>query len=1307
MFNKLDLTGFEEAITDPRGPISGTIGAYDRQQSRMVIDGRIPITSAYDSVAVDFARAERGYKKLSKAGYQELEAEFDAIWRMEAEAIERWPERPEQVKAWANALRSETLEEYSSNMAPVQRTLNARATGSAEVIEETTGLTAAEIETTVTEMAVLDDTIEIASVQALSLAEAETEAAHILQVRDVVKRTLDPSEKAGRGPYVREDARVAARKGRPDYPAVTMKHPAQLKGILEKQQLTADQLYDTIDDYSQRMFEKYLAPMGKEYGKIPARELRTFAAGTGERGYVVERMEALTGEEMLKIPGDDLNLMMQKMTIDEYKTMETLLEAHEKALIAEGRQVAGETLIPKRSQAQIERLGGGVEEPGFYRPGTGWYEDFPTGTSKLAEKEIAKQRGAAEWIKPKVRALTMEEAQAAGEDLERRVASGETRSELALEEVIDLIDSVKMSEAIGQFDKTLLIEGFAYDSVNEVLHSVPHSLSAAESQLKKMISLASFFATLGVMPGMFGLLGGPSEAHAGAEVGAVRAFFRTARAVGRTATKEAGALRETLAAGAKELGLIPPEVDSTTVKILAGNYQRGLPDVPGIGGSTEFLKRINTITKNFKEGIRHAFMSPGMLFDEVIRAEEGFMSSPAVFRVSYQNAEYFNIGKADEVLANIMRINKIKGEPAEIGKMFEPLVPKHLRHIEAEFHKSRMAEILEEIETIKKPKLDKAGRIDLAIAEEQYNTHKRTLTEFSGAREEFHREWLTIAESAAKDSPSFRVFMSVYDGPDFVRAPFMKNVRLAPNEATAAGQWREWLLEYRTRLENEGVQVIKGSYAPTIMHPSSRAQFMERQKGHPSAAAYMRFYARSPDSRPLMGDFPTSMMRYIRDTERRIQNKAYWNSNWGEVERKTQHIPVMARAFKALREGVVPIEQTPGNVAANWYVQFEAWKRLHLNPSAGGKHLMKMTGSMATAGIGQTLKAIPEGAKFTLDRILDLRPSKMKQLTDLGYRSMRAKRKAVRDFQRSMIPPRNHRQRLIDMGVFADHEMLSTWRSMWHRVQNVGSMWINFAELFDRGVTSMAGLEMAAKRGMTAEQAYYGSLELMLKNNFFSRELNPKWMNNPKWRALLMFQGTPFKIFERRLVTAVRSGRVGKKLWNMTKGAVKDKDSARQLLSDIRGLRSAMKTTEQEVKVNLIADALKSEVDFFGTPVTNQLAKDILITGALLGGGGTIGMNLKHHVFHLPFFSGMTHDPVVSFSPGILAALRGHRAWQQQEANDSEFLFTKIMKKWLGPVGPLPDVVWKGMRITKNDIPEMYRDSKFRYLFAIPYQGED
>lgn len=321
-----------------------------------------------------------------------------------------------------------------------------------------------------------------------------------------------------------------------------------------------------------------------------------------------------------------------------------------------------------------------------------------------------------------------------------------------------------------------------------------------------------------------------------------------------------------------------------------------------------------------------------------------------------------------------------------------------------------------------------------------------------------------------------------------------------------------------------------------------------------------------------------------------------------------------------------------------------------------------------------------------------------------GIKGARRQDKVIDSYLHSMIPARNARHRLIDMGIHAEEEAMSMWRNTWHRSQNVGASWINMAEVVDRGVSVLAGTEMAAKRGLTAEQAAYGSWDLLLKNNFLSRELNPGWMRDPKMRALFMFQGTPYKIFERRLVTAIRSGRAIKRMGRAVFEGTKTSEGRSELLSSIRTLRGSMKSAEQELKVNLIADALKSEVDFFGTPVVNQFAKDILTIGAVTMGGASAGMNLKHHIFHLPFLSGMTYDPTVAFSPGILAAWRGHNAWQKREAEDDEWLMTKVTKKWLGPTWIAPDMLWKAKRITEADIPEMYRDSKFKYLFAIPYK---
>jgi hypothetical protein len=114
--------------------------------------------------------------------------------------------------------------------------------------------------------------------------------------------------------------------------------------------------------------------------------------------------------------------------------------------------------------------------------------------------------------------------------------------------------------------------------------------------------------------------------------------------------------------------------------------------------------------------------------------------------------------------------------------------------------------------------------------------------------------------------------------------------------------------------------------------------------------------------------------------------------------------------------------------------------------------------------------------------------------------------------------------------------------------------------------------------------------------------------------------------------------------------------------------------------------------------------KDMLITAAATYGGASVGMNLKHHFFHLPFLSTQTQSPTLAVSPGLQAINKGYFAWKEREEGDDEFLFTKIMQKWLGTgwYAALPDTVKKVSRLSQNDIPKIYQDSKFRYLFAIP-----
>ena len=219
--------------------------------------------------------------------------------------------------------------------------------------------------------------------------------------------------------------------------------------------------------------------------------------------------------------------------------------------------------------------------------------------------------------------------------------------------------------------------------------------------------------------------------------------------------------------------------------------------------------------------------------------------------------------------------------------------------------------------------------------------------------------------------------------------------------------------------------------------------------------------------------------------------------------------------------------------------------------------------------------------------------------------------------------------------------------------------------------------------------------------------MNPAWLRSPFWRALFMFQPTPFKIMERRIVNGMRAGRAISNMGKAVYQATKTAEGRAGLYSDMQDIWKHMKGAEREWKANVLIDNLRSEQDFFGGNMISQFAKDIAIVGAALTGGAYAGLNLKHHFFHIPFISGYTHEPTMQFSPGVMALLRGYRDWKRNDDEDEEFLFTKVAKKWLGPHGPLPGIFRKIERLSDEDIPEIYRDSKFQYFFAIPSWKEE
>jgi hypothetical protein len=757
---------------------------------------------------------------------------------------------------------------------------------------------------------------------------------------------------------------------------------------------------------------------------------------------------------------------------------------------------------------------------------------------------------------------------------------------------------------------------------------------------------------------------------------------------------------------------VAPLVEPGQMLVKAENFARGLPFPKGLGKALKVL--------GAGKGLQYKLMSPGSTFRDLIPARFGKGAemagmNPGIYKASYMGPEFGNALAVVETMGNVLDAAGIESAFKLVAKDTEFLIPLMRQQVLHDVSVAKLGYLTRQLK--KKPGKGTSARAharDVRIVKDDIAKAEETIEGLKPAIAAYHRKHSEVMQAAADRYPSIRIALALDDAPNYTKYPWLKG-KLTYSEEVAAGRMREQLLQYRVRYEERGIPVIKGPYLHHLAHPKF-TQEMQAEIAEGAgirAAAFTKFYSRTANSRPLVPDIWATMRSYIYDTERRIQNTDFWRigekDGWYAIMNHpaVQDNPGLKHAFEAIWKGTSPVDRTWGNRFAQTYAVVDVMKRLFLNPSAGLKHLIKVTGDAASAGWPETIRAMkPSLTHLGRRGIRNLPQSSRKSLSKMGIGAKSEQDKVFDSFYSTIIHPRNLRQVRLEMGIDSPAQVFEMMSGLYGKTQTLSTSMINIAELFDRGISVSAGVSMAAKRGMTTEQALYGIYDIILKNNFLSRELNPTWAIRPKIRALFMFQLTPYKILERRAVMAHRTGRAIKGLGKDLFKASKTPEGRTRILQDLLGIRRYVKGGEQELKANVFVDALRSEIDFFGTPVVQQLAREIAMIGAGTYVGATAGMSLWHHFVHLPFLSAMHDEPTLALSPGPMAIIRGINDWKRREDYDDELVTTKILQRWFNKVGPLPDMVRKVQRLSSNDIPDIYKESHFRYLFAIPGAGE-
>ena len=709
---------------------------------------------------------------------------------------------------------------------------------------------------------------------------------------------------------------------------------------------------------------------------------------------------------------------------------------------------------------------------------------------------------------------------------------------------------------------------------------------------------------------------------------------------------------------------------------------------------------------------------------------------PAVQLATAQTA-WGNNSKAGLTIVN----NALKDVPGyrpaakEISEAFEPLVERYgivqaARTIEYRIDQlERFVNRQYQIATGKKvgPKVLERAEKSIDDAQAQMEVLKNELSGLQPEVAAFNRDWEATAKAMARVHSSARMALAVEDTADFKYYPWLKGM-LSYEEQNAVGHLKNLMEDYAIRHLELGHKVIEDR---PFIHHAFHPKYADKLAGEvldrvgldlTTAIPFTKLFRRSKYSKLMVPDVGYSMQRYIPDAERRIQMTRFWYGPTGKKSAKNtwyshsrsatvQGSEALSSFWRRLERAYKPYERTGWNVWANRYSALETFMLIGFAPATAFKHVFKNIGTWGQLGFRNAASHAPEAFSTSVRNWINS-PEVQKGFVARGLQKLGLNTKAKSKFMDEYVRSYTHQWRMLN--TIADLELeaprgFGIWDNFdraLYKLNEKGSVMIRAVEAFDRAHSMTAALDMAARmnlgqRGMTAKQAAYGVFDTILKNNFLGQGLNPNWMRNPVIRAVLLFQNTPFKILERRLVNAAKAYRDVK----TAAGVIKAQDIP-TTLRELADLKNYIFRGESLLKQNLIADALTQSRDFFGTPFTKQFFREFMYGGMVVWGlGGIMDADFMPHTFHLPFLSTFGGDkPQLAVSPFATA---GYKLLQgtlhpSDRAEQDEFWVTEFMQDWLGKKQLIPQTAFKVLRISNDDIPEVYRDSKLAYLFSVP-----
>jgi len=742
------------------------------------------------------------------------------------------------------------------------------------------------------------------------------------------------------------------------------------------------------------------------------------------------------------------------------------------------------------------------------------------------------------------------------------------------------------------------------------------------------------------------------------------------KAVGDSASKLISVLKNSSLVGEKGriLGRVEKWMDGISVKPTMDVLEKTTSKIPAF--------------------FRNTVMTPAAVAGRFYKAE----ANPLVELATRMTAMHNNIKMHSQAVKEILAmVPEYKNSTEKVRQAMKPLVEKYeVPLAEAGYHEGMIARLGDDLKKTNKAK-------DPEVYAELSKSLKEHHAKLNGLKADtagYEAEWTKLAQGTAKEHSSARIALALEDTAEFIHYPWLKGM-MTPNELSAVSMLKDLNKVTETRIIEAGGKVIKDRpYAHHALHPDSntvklREAFAGLTPNVENAVNLARLNSRNVGSKMLMPDVEYMYAKYVPDVERRIQGMEFWKKGqeggWHAHVKELRKNGVMTKELDELWTGInkslEPVAHSGMAQWANRYYSMEVLWRLFASPSVGFKHLMKQTGNLAIFPPDVWAKAVVK----TPGVMARAKVMELQERWPKVFGGIKLKQNDAVDLVRAMTNQGKYNSSIAELDMF--DTPLNRFDKILGKVNETGSFIVGAVESFDRTATVLMGMEMAAKKGMTPSQAAFAVYDSILKANFLSGVHNPSWVRDPYARAFFMFQGTPFKLMEQRLLLAAKGGKAIVKAGGVT-------------LEQLKELKHFIKEGEYRVKHGMILDALNSEKDIFGQSSAKQFAVSTLMIGGLIGiGDKMFDSNIQDQVFHPPFIKMEGESPGVYLNPVTSAA---YKTWTKRHEEDRGLLFTEFVNNWLGHSGAVPSTFRKAMRLTENDIPEIYRNSKLRYFFGVP-----